>query len=405
MSAGAEHPAGVPGWPLWPVTLLIVGFAAAAIGVALNESGVPIGRGLILLGLPMAAIGGVIALMHRERPVAAAVAAVAAPQGNSARLMIARASSQLGLELSGGRATGTHNKRTIALRPERGDEAIGVRAHVTRELDMGLSVTRDRQAGDARKEVRSGDNAFDAHYCVRADEQARGEQILTERLRARLAAVEAKLDDGGVQLLVTPNSEDDLTQAIRRACKVAGELDRASGQVPCAEPLRSVRQAWLAFAEKNSLATADTPLSMWGRVDGMQVSVIAVRDAFQQFHFELVANFPAPLGRGLALKPASSTAQFDRSGEPVGHPAFDKIFVVKSTDPADSARLVGPETREAILALRDTGMQLRAKDSGMWAWAGMNVGDVDMVPRGLKRMVQIAARIADNAERFPPSSR
>jgi hypothetical protein len=405
MSLGAEHPAGATGWPLWPVLLLIVGVEAAAIGVAMNESGLALGRVLILLGLPMAATGGLLAVVRRERREGAAAPTTAAPQASQATTTIANAATKLGFKLEGGCATGVINKRTIELRPESGDVAICVHAAVTRELDMGLSVTRGREPGDARKEVHSGDNSFDSLYCVRADDHDRGKQILSERLREQLVHAHAQLDDKGAQLLISPGEEEELGLAIRLAARVASELDRASAHVPCAEPLREVREAWLAFAQEKSLATADTPLSMWGEVEGMQVSAIAVRDAFQHFHFELEASFPAPLGRGLAMRPASSATQFDRSGEPVGHPAFDRIFVVKSTDPTDSARLVGPETRQAILQLRDTGLQLRAKDSGLWAWVGLNRSDVDLVPRGLNRMVQIASRIASNAERFPQSGR
>lgn len=401
MSPGAEHPAG---WPLWPVLLLIAGVAATAIGVALNESGVAEGRALVVGGLPLAALGVVFALLRRSRPAALAVA----PRGPSpagATTCIARAAQQLGFTVEEGRAKGKVNKRPIELWAESGDAAISVFAKVTRELDMGLSVTRGRQPGDARKEVSSGDSAFDSLYCVRADEQRRGEHILTERLRGQLVHVHAQLDDAGAQILVAPGDDEQLAQAVRVAAKVAAELDRATTYVPCAESLEEVREAWLAFAQKKSLATADTPLSMWGEIEGMTVSATAVRDAFQHFHFEIVADFPRPLGRGLALKPASSATQFDRSGEPVGHPAFDKIFVLKATDPTDAARLVGPETREAILALRDTGLQLRAHDGGLWAWVGLNRNDAELVPHGLNRMVQIAARIVSNAERFPPSGR
>jgi hypothetical protein len=401
MALGAENPPGASGWPLWPVLTLIAGFAAAAVGVALNESGVSAGRALIVGGLPVAAIGGIVTLMRRSRlespaalPLAREDAAVAA---------IAEVAARLGLTVHDGRATGVFNKREVELRPEPKQAAICVWARLTRDLDMGLSVTRGRQPGDARKGVVSGDSAFDSLYCVRADEHDRGKRILTERLREHLAHAHAQLDDTGAQLLVPPGDTEALARAVRLASKVAGELDRASGHVPCAESLREVREAWLAFAQEKSLATADTPLSMWGQIDGLQVSAVAIRDAFQHFHFEVSADFPAPLERGLALKPASSATQFDRSGEPVGHPAFDKIFVIKATDPTDSARLVGPETREAILELRDLGLQLRAKDTGLWAWVGLNRSEVDLVPRGLNRMVQIASRIVSNAERFPPS--
>ncbi len=408
MSLGAEHTAGgeqrgSPGWPLLPTVLIVAGVAAAAIGVALNESGVTAGPLLIVGGLPLAALGGAIALLRRERRLAEGDQAVAAVRETDAT--IAEVARRLGMQLHDGRASGTVNRRHVELWPEQGGAAICVFTKATRELDMGLSVTRGRLPGDARKEVLTGDDAFDAIYCVRADDPDRGRQILTDRLRAQLLHAHAQLDDSGVQLLAGGGDPEAIALAMKTAAQVTAELERASGRVHCAEPLCDVREAWLTFAQENSLASADTPLSMWGQIDGVTVSATAVRDAFQHFHFELVANFAAPLGRGLGLKPASSATQFDRSGEPVGHPAFDKIFVLKATDPTDAARLVGPETREAILQLRDHGLQLRARDEGLWAWVGLNRTEPDLVPRGLRRMVQIANRITSNAERFPPSVR
>jgi hypothetical protein len=144
---------------------------------------------------------------------------------------------------------------------------------------------------------------------------------------------------------------------------------------------------------------------MWGEIDGLAVSATSVRDAYLQYHFELTANFAGPLGRALKLRPASSATPFDRSGDPVGHPAFDKFFVLKAADPVDAPRLVGPETREALLELRDSGIQVRINDDGLRAWAGLNRQVSDAVPQGLVRMAQIAGRITSNAGRYPPLER
>ncbi len=395
MSLGAEHPASVP---LWALLLFLIGVAATATGVLLHETGVPSGKMLILAGLPVAAIGGVVMILRRGR--GAAPDASATPRG--ATSSVNRMARHLGLGMQEGRAIGQFGNRAIELWADRGDAAICVFAKATRDLDMGLSVTRGRQPGDARKEVQSGDASFDSLYCVRADEHARGQHILTDRLRSQLVHAHAQLDDSGAQLLVAPGDDEAVSAAVKLATKVAAELDRASNRVPCAESLQDARDAWLTFAGGMNLASANTPLSMWGEIEGLSVSAVAVRDAFQHFHFEITANFAIPLNRGLALKPASSATQFDRSGEPVGHPAFDKIFVLKATDPTDAARLVGPETRNAILELRDLGLQMRVRDEGLWAWVGLNRSEADLVPRGLKRMVQIASRIAANAKRFPP---
>jgi hypothetical protein len=230
--------------------------------------------------------------------------------------------------------------------------------------------------------------------------------LLTPRLKELLLATEqVAVEDRGARLDVPLTQLGNLRDTLKIAARMANELERASTKAPCADALIDVRQAWLDFAGEHALATADTPLSMWGQIDGIPVQALSIRDAFQHYHFELTADFPEPLGRGLKLRPASSTTQFARSGEPVGHPAFDKVFLLKSADPADAARLIGSESREAFLQLRDSGLQLRAGDKQIWAWAALNKSEPDRVPRALFRMVTLVKRIADNAERFPPSSR
>src|SRR5690606_27059376 len=121
------------------------------------------------------------------------------------------------------------------------------------------------------------------------------------------------LDDAGVRIVVPPASAE-IENALRDAVKIAGEIERASARVPCAASLSAFRDAWMRFAADAALATADTPLAMWGRLDDLAVSARSIRDAFQQFHFELSVDFPEPLERGLTMRPASSSTRFDRSG-------------------------------------------------------------------------------------------
>jgi hypothetical protein len=382
-------------WLLGPVLLVVLGVAVTGIGVALNESGVEAGRALVVAGLAIVAVSLIYAVVRRPR----AARRRAAPPNLAGA--VARLASTLGLALDDGKASGSLRDRRIEAEVDGDGVRLALRAHVKRALDMGLTVMRGRPPGDARREVTSGDPAFDAIYAVRADEPARATACLGERLRAQLLEVDARLDDAGVQLLVPVGPADALVESMKLACKIASEVERASTRVPCAEAFASARATWLEFARDHNLASADTPLSMWGTIDGMAVAAVAVRDAFQHHHFELTAEFPESLGRGLALKPASSVTQFDRTGEPLGHPAFDKVFALKAKDPVDGARLVGPETREAILALRDSGLQIRAHDAGLWAWVGFHRDNPELVPTGLQRMANIAARIAANARRYP----
>jgi hypothetical protein len=385
---------------LWPIVAMMLGAAVVITGVALNESGVALGRTLIVVGLPLGLAGLVLVLLATPVAVAAAVS----PQPDVAAT-VAAVARHWGMSLEGNKTHGTVKRREVEIAHEGNDGPVVVRAQLIRALDMGLSVLRGgRPPGDARREFFTGDTAFDATYCVRVDEPERARKLLTERLRQQLMTAHASLDDEGVRLVVPPGEPRELTESVRLACRAASEVDRASSQVPCAEGLGDLRDAWLAFASEHQLASADTPLSIWGELDGLTVQAVAMRDAFQHYHFELRADFPVPLGRGLEMRPASTATQFDRSGEPIGHPAFDKIFVIKAQNRLDPPRLVGPETREAILALRDAGVQLRIRDHGLWAWVGLKRDEPRAVPEGLARLALIGSRIDTNARRFPATA-
>jgi hypothetical protein len=375
--------------------VLMLGITIAAIGIALNEGGVDFGRTLFIAGVSLTLLG-VVALVWPRAQVGPDPSEVL-NQGQDALASIAQYWNMRFVE---GCASGMVKGREVEVRLHA--DGLAVNARAVRSLDMGLTVQRGgKTLGDARKEYSTGDAVFDAEYCVRVDEPERAENLLSDRLRKQLLTAHASLDDSGVELIIPPCDADELAEQVRLACKVAGELDRASPKVRCAEPLNDTRAAWLEFAEQQKLASTDTPLAVWGQIDNFEVQVVAVRDAFHQFHFELTANFPEPLDRGMALKPASASTRFDRSGEPIGHPAFDKLFSLTATDPTDAARLAGPETRDAMLKLRDSGVQLRGTDRGLWAWMGFNRSNFGLVPIGLSSMVKIAERIRVNAARFP----
>lgn len=388
------------GSPLLRALPLLVGLVVVGIGVALNETGVPLGRTVILVGLPVAIVGLIVIALPRR----AAPPPVVVPEGPSATMAVAAVVARWELSTRGeADAKGIVKGRSVEITSEAGTWPLLVRAGSNRPLDMGLTVQRGgKPPGDARKEYVTGDPAFDAEYCVRVDEVDRAGNLLTDRMRQQLLLAHASLDDDGVSILCGPCDGDSMVETVRLAVRVAAELDRASVKVDCAQALAVIRDEWHAFAERAKLATTDTPLSMWGSIDGIEVTVQSVRDSFRNFHFEVTTSFPEPLGRGFSLKPASSATQFDRTGEPVGHPAFDRNFSLSTRDPVDAARLMGPETRLAVLELREWGLQLRGNDERLWAWVGFNPTQPEQVPKGVERMVQIATRIAHNAERFAP---
>jgi len=382
-----------PGSKPWRTVAIILGVLLVAAGVGLNESGVEVGRLLFIAGIVVIALVVIAAVLPRNQPQPVT------PPSDGGEHTLKAIADRWGMDLQGTHASGIVKGRSVVVTASK--DAFRLQARAARALDMGLTVMRGgKPPGDARKEYTTGDSDFDTHYCVRVDERSRAEKLLTKQLRKHLLTAHASLDDRGAELWVPLCGADELMAAVRLGCKVAGELDRASPKVRSAEGLEQTRETWLDYAQKHKLATSDTPLSMWGTVGGLTVQAIAVRDGFKQFHFEVKADFPEALGRGLMLKPASSATQFDRSSAPIGHPAFDKVFVLAATAELDAARLMGPETRNKLLELRDSGVQVRTSDEGMWAWIGFNRSNCHHVPESLDRMVEVATRIVANHKRF-----
>ena len=376
--------------------LVVVGLAVAAVGVALNESNVEAGRMLLVAGLA-AVVVGVIALFWPRAPAPASAPVSALPVVD-AWPEIAALAQRIGLTPEGRAATGSNSGRRVWLSVPPGSQETLARAFLTRQLDMGLSVTVGQIGGDARKRVLSGDPNFDATYTVRADEHKRAAAMVTERLCQHLRQGRVSVNDERVEVTAAADRES-AAQALRLAVKVANELERMSGHVPCARPLRGSVDVWLSFASTHHLATASTPLAMWGEVHGMHALAIAVRDAFENFHFEISARFPKPLDRGFSVRPASALTPLDRSGEPLGIPAFDKLFSLHTKDPADTARLLATGVRTQLIKLRDRGLQVRADDERMWAWAGLNLAEPLLVPETLIALAELAAEIYANSEK------
>jgi len=373
-----------------PALTIIAGVALVGLGVALNEAGIDAGRVILVLGFPVATIGLFLAWRSSDPPYVPAGRSGPSVEDVAARLGVARADEGF---------RGTFRGRSVQLYGEESGYLFG--GKLVRPLDAGLTVTRGKPPGDARRESKTRDAEFDAIYAVRVDEPDRANALLSERLRRLLLEGDYRVDDDTVWRRIPAGPPEEVEQSAVRALKVAAEVERVAGPVPCAEPLRHAREAFATYAAERQLALAETPLSIWGRQGDVALDVRAVRDAFQQYHYEVDIKFDKPLGRGLVMNPASSSMQHDRSAEPVGHPKFDKYYVLKADMTDDASRLVGGETRKIILALRDRGVQVRVRDDGVWAWVGFHREQTERVLDAVGDLVTIAQRIAANANRLP----
>ncbi|MEM1030482.1 MAG: hypothetical protein AAGN82_09035, partial [Myxococcota bacterium] len=370
-------------------------------GVALNETGFDAGRIVLVAGFPIAFVGLFLAWR-----VGGSRSSSRAPQpsGDAGATAVAQIAAHLGLRPTedGAGFRGTFRERTTELFEEASPSpTFLIGGPLVRPLDAGLTVTRGKPPGDARRESKTGDASFDAVYAVRVDEPERATALLSERLRRLLLEGDYRVDDQAVWRRVPRDDAATIEAAAVRTLKVAAEVERVAGPVPCAQLLRSARDAFARYAIERRLAIAETPLAMWGTMDGVAVTARAVRDAFQQYHYEIDVTFAKALGRGLFMGPASSSMQHDRGVEPVGHPKFDKHYVLKADPPEDAPRLIGRETRKILLALRERGVQVRVRDHGVWAWVGFHREQTDTVLGAVGELVVVASRIEANAARYP----
>ena len=187
---------------MWANPTSSAGVAAAVCGVALNEVGVTTGRFLIMAGLPAAAVGAFGGLMRPgPEPV------VAVDVRPHAEAMVLRTAGRLGFGSPTDARAGCPQRegdRALA-RPTR-HRGVCVRARHPRARHGAEHHAGTPTAGDARKEVQSGDSGFDSLYCVRADEHARGVHVLTGVFARSSCTRTPSLDDTGRRCWCRPRT-------------------------------------------------------------------------------------------------------------------------------------------------------------------------------------------------------
>lgn len=281
-------------------------------------------------------------------------------------------------------------------------ERLLMRVALPKPVDLGLSV-RMAADSDPRKPFATGDAAFDARYVCTADEPERGRAMLTDAVRALMAdGPETELGDGGVTVAVGVADAHRLGEALGYALDLTRALDEARPAVRGAIGLAEARTAWSAAAADMGLSFETTPLSVGGKLYGVPGDARAVRDSFSQYHFALRAAFVRPLYVGLMIKPHSFTHEHGREADPLGDPAFDRVFVAtaKSTPVLP---LFDADVRQRLLGLRDAGLQIRGDDRALTAWLGFKKEELEVSVRLLAPLCDIAAAIVKRVEAAKPS--
>jgi hypothetical protein len=276
-------------------------------------------------------------------------------------------------------------------------ERLLVRVRLPKPLDVGLRVMTVAES-DPRRPFSTGDAEFDRRFVCLADDAERGRALVSSALRAWLLdGPETEIADGGVTVAIGQTDAHRLDDALGYSLDITSELDSARQLTRAATSLRDVEQAWRALAPGLALRVDSTPLSAEGSCGRIRVEARACRDGFEQHHFELRAVFPVPLQVGLQLRPHSITHERGREADPLGDPAFDRVFVAaaKST-PAQG--LFDAEIRERLLALRHAGLQLHGDDRKLRAWYGFLRDDPCAPLSLLEPLAELALALALRVE-------
>jgi len=261
---------------------------------------------------------------------------------------------QLVLEVAGSRS-GVPLQAIVPTLPSNGI-AVEVRSVFAPRLDVGLRVVREQ---------------IDPYQplSVDADEPERAQTLLGDALREALSPrfLGAVLTDEEVVVrAVDPYQElfgdarsETLIRMFRWTEELASLVQTSRQVVPVATPLRSHESAWVGFADREGLAVLRCPLSLFGLLGGVSVSLTAVRCRALAYDFELQVGFEAPLPFAFEIRPTKSrdrVADWFGAGDPkVGHPAFDAAFELRFHDEAWMRRLLCEKSVDHLLDLSRRG--------------------------------------------------
>lgn len=286
---------------------------------------------------------------------------------------------------------------------QRPAERLLLHVRFANRLDVGLRVTRSRQS-DPRKPIPTGDSEFDAAYLALADEPERGRKLMSNELRRQLReGPETELSDTGVTVAIGEKDASRIGEAFEYALTLGRTLDAGRAALPAAESLGEFEAAWRTTGQGYALVVERTPLLARIDLGRIPAEVLAVRDGFGQFHFELRARFPFELGVSLGLRPQSMTNEHGRDAEPPNERAFDRLFSCTARDVHPTA-LFDTTARSKLVMLRNHGLQIRANDRIVSAWMGLRKDDPSAPVRHLWPLAEIADSIANKVETLAPRS-
>jgi hypothetical protein len=327
---------------------------------------------------------------------------------------------ELGLTMKDGRLAGTVGERLVEIRGERrqlsnsDDECTIVAAPLVPRLDLGLTVEPQHVTDGLRglvglRDIRTGDADFDDEFLIGGDEAARVLPMLPSDIRHELQTLrrqgdEYALHDGGIEIMRLGAADDRrwLMQSLERAARIARRMDEIATSLAPAAPLAAAAGAWAAYARQAELSFASAPLSISGRMHGLEVRAIAIRSGKGRYQIEAEVAFQQPLHLGLEARGASLVdrvrASIAAAERRVGDADFDDAFRLRSTAPdAPLTALLDAAVRRKLLALLHRFDSLRVCDRGVAIRIAHSDLEPDAMAPLLAELHEVAAAMSHNA--------
>jgi len=222
---------------------------------------------------------------------------------------------------------------------------------------------------------------------LRADEPERARALLVMRVRDGLFDLldrrgALRLDDDGMVVEGMAGEEVEFFSAVVPALAgLAASLDEARAGVPPPQALAGQHGPCVTLARERGLGVWETPLRLQGRLGALSLSASTSRIALRSHAFHLFLGFDEPLGLGLGVEPSglldSLASLATGTDTRLGDPAFDRAFVVRGRDPERIRRVLPPEVRAPLVAIRERVATITLSDAGLELGGSCRAGDAE----------------------------
>lgn len=204
----------------------------------------------------------------------------------------------------------------------------------------------------------------------------------TSPLRGPPGGVALRIDDDGVIVEGPPGDElAFFSDVVPTLAGLAVSLDEARAGVLPPHAMSAQHEPCKAFARERGVTLLDTPLRLEGRVGEISLSCSTTRIAQASHAFRIQLTLPEPLGLGLSVEPGGlfdSLASLATGEDPrIGDPAFDRTFSIHSRDRERVRRVLLPEVRGALLAIRARVATFALSDGALELGGSCRAGDAE----------------------------